>query len=97
MHQIYRIQTVEVIAPYTLRLTFDDGAEQTIDLEPVLRGEIYGPLRGEELFNQVTIDPEVHTVVWPNGADFDPETLHDWPMYADALAERAKDWETRAA
>ena len=31
------------------------------------------------LFGQVWIDPEVHTLVWPNGADFDPATLHDWP------------------
>jgi hypothetical protein len=30
------------------------------------------------LFNQVRIDPEVHTLVWPNGADFDPAMLHDW-------------------
>lgn len=32
----------------------------------------------ERVFNQVEIDPEVHALVWPNGADFDPETLHDW-------------------
>lgn len=25
------------------------------------------------------IDPEVHTLVWPNGADCDPAILHDWP------------------
>jgi len=30
------------------------------------------------VFRQVRLDPEVHTVVWPNGADFDPATLHDW-------------------
>jgi hypothetical protein len=45
------------------------------------------------LFNQARIDPEVHTLVWPNGADFDPATLHDWPKHAEALATRARQWE----
>ena len=60
-------------------------------------GELFGPLRELSLFNQVTIDPEVHTLVWSNGADFDPETLHDWPRYAQALAERARRWESQNA
>ncbi|MGH7135198.1 MAG: DUF2442 domain-containing protein [Pirellulales bacterium] len=60
-------------------LSFDDGTEQTIDFSPVLEGNLYGPLRDVSLFNQVRLDPEVHTLVWPNGADFDPATLHDWP------------------
>jgi hypothetical protein len=87
----------EITAPYTLRVCFDDGTEQVIDFKPVLAGEIYRPLREIAFFNQVRIDSEVHTLVWPNGADFDPETLHDWPRYVDALAERAREWDTRAA
>jgi len=49
------------------------------------------------LFNEVRIDPEVHTLVWPNGGDFDPATLHDWPQHLDALIERARQWELLAA
>jgi hypothetical protein len=45
-----------------------------------------------DLFSQVRIDPEVHTLVWPNGADFDPATLHDWPVYERELRERAGRW-----
>jgi len=45
------------------------------------------------LFNQVRIDPEVQTLVWPNGADFDPATLHDWPMHIEALTARARKWD----
>ena len=85
MHHIYRVKKFEIVAPYTLRVYFPDGASQTIDFRPVLAGKLYGPLRDLSLFNQVQIDPEVHTLVWPNGADFDPATLHDWPEYAEAL------------
>ena len=91
-HPIYRVRSVEIVAPYVLRVQFDDGIDQTIDLRPVLAGELYGPLRDLSLFNQVRIDPEVHTLVWPNGADFDPATLHDWPEYARLLAARAQQW-----
>jgi hypothetical protein len=75
-HAVYRVTAFRVVGPYTLEVSFDDGAERTIDL-PVLKGELYGPLRDREVFDAVRIDPEAHTLVWPNGADFDPATLHD--------------------
>jgi hypothetical protein len=43
-------------------------------------------------FNAVTLDPEVHTLVWPNGADFDPATLHDWPEHELAMMDMARRW-----
>ncbi|MBI3473369.1 MAG: DUF2442 domain-containing protein [Candidatus Solibacter usitatus] len=92
-HPIYRVRAFEIVAAFTLRIRFDDGAQQTIDFRPILAGELYGPLRQLELFNQVRIDPEVETLVWPNGADFDPATLHDWPLQEAALRELAQRWE----
>jgi hypothetical protein len=50
---------------------------------------LFAPLRDTALFNQVRIDPEVHALVWPNGADLDPATLHDWPKHAPTLTARA--------
>ena len=97
IHPIYRVQTFEIVSAYILRVRFDDGTEQVINFQPVLAGELYGPLRDLSLFNQVRIDPEVHTLVWLNGADFDPATLHDWPQYIQELAARAKRWELSAA
>ena len=91
-HHIYRAIRFEIVAPYTLRVVFADGKEQTIDFRPVLVGELFGPLQDKHLFNQVEIDPEVHTLVWPNGADFDPATLHDWPKYVDSMKALAKQW-----
>ncbi|PYV11290.1 MAG: DUF2442 domain-containing protein [Acidobacteria bacterium] len=92
-HPIYRVRWFEIVAPYTLRVGFNDDTEQTIDFRPVLAGELFGPLRDLELFNRVQIDAEAHTLVWPNGADFDPATLHDWPLHAPAFRELARRWE----
>ncbi len=91
-HPIYRITSFEQAGPYALRLAFDDGLSRTIDFEPILAGELFGPLRDPKLFAQVRLDPEVHTVVWPSGADFDPATLHDWPEHESAFKAAAERW-----
>jgi hypothetical protein len=93
-HLISRVQDFEIISAYTVRVAFDDGSEQVINFEPVLRGELYGPLRDQDLFRRVQLDREVHTLVWPNGADFDPAILHEWPTCAAAFIEMASSWES---
>jgi hypothetical protein len=92
-HPIYRVLSFDIIAPYTLSIRFDDNTRQTVDFQPVLAGELYGPLRDLDLFNQVKIDREAATLAWPNGADFDPATLHDWPSNEQAFRELARRWE----
>jgi hypothetical protein len=91
-HPIFRVIHFEIVAPYTLRVVFTDGKEQVIDFRPILVGELFGPLQDECLFNQVVIDPEIHTLVWPNGADFDPATLHDWHQYMRSMKALARQW-----
>lgn len=91
-HPIYRVVSVEALGGYRLRVSFDDGSAQVIDFEPILEGKLYGPLRDHEFFAAVEVDPEVGTLVWPNGADFDPTTLHDWPDREPAMRELAKKW-----
>lgn len=95
-HKLYRVTAFQRLQEYTLRVRFDDGTEQTIDFEPVLHGELWGPLRDPAFFNQVAIDPVAHTLTWPNGADFDPETLRNWPDYKAELSERARSWTDEA-
>ncbi|MDN5697208.1 MAG: DUF2442 domain-containing protein [Rubrobacter sp.] len=91
-HSIHRVESFQIVGPYTLRVWFDDETEQTIDFWPVLEGDLYGPLQDIELFDRVRIDPEVHTLVWPNGADFDPATLHDWHELLPAMKSHAQQW-----
>jgi hypothetical protein len=92
IHPIYRIVSCQYVAPYSLHLRFNDGLERTIDFRGILEGELYGPLRDKAAFAQVRIDPEIHTVVWPCGADFDPATLHDWPEHEAAFLAAAERW-----
>lgn len=91
-HPIFRVVSFAVVAPHTMRVSFNDGTERTIDFQPVLQGPLFGPLQDLRAFNAVTLDPEAGTLVWPNGADFDPTTLHDWPQVSDELTARAARW-----
>ena len=51
------------------------------------------PLQDLAVFNQVRLDPEVRTLVWPNDADFDPANLHDWPKIKKGFIEHSLQWE----
>lgn len=76
---ILHIESVSVPAPFHLALRFDDGNERTVDVELLLRGPMFEPLRDPEYFAMVTLDPICRTVVWPNGADLAPEALRQLP------------------
>ena len=91
-HEVSRVVSFEKVAQFTLKVVFDDGTSQVIDFLPVLKGELYGPLKDPLVFDQVRIDAEVHTLVWPNGADFDPAILHSWPESGPALKSLAEKW-----
>jgi hypothetical protein len=70
------VTAVEPLADYTLRLTFDDGSKRVVDLAGELWGPMGEPLRDPTYFRQVRVDPELRTIVWPNGFDLDPDVLH---------------------
>ena len=60
---------------YVVRLKFNDGAEGFVDLEEVLYGEMFAPLKDRTKFATLRLDPELGTIVWDNGADLAPEFL----------------------
>ena len=95
-HAIHRVEHFEIVGPYTLTLRFADGSEQRIDFRPVLEGEVFAPLQDLQVFNSVELDSTFGTLQWLNGADFDPETLHDWPKYREELAAMARRWAATA-
>lgn len=75
--KIARIRSAQPLEEFVLRLSFEDGTEREVDLEDELWGPVFEPLREDpELFRQVRVDEELGTIVWPNGADMDPDVLH---------------------
>ena len=94
MHPIHRAVGFEKVSPFILAVSFEDGTTQVIDFKPIVSGELYGPLA--QHFDEVQLDEEAHTLVWPNGADFDPAILHDWPEKGPELARLVAGWGVRA-
>jgi hypothetical protein len=74
---IPRLTEAHYVRDYVIRLKFQDGAEGEVDLEPQLYGEVFEPLKALGYFRRFRVDPELHTVTWPNGADFAPEFLRE--------------------
>jgi hypothetical protein len=79
MNAPYEITAVEHLGGHRLRLTFADGFIGDVDLADrfeVPIGPMFEPLRDVSYFARVVVDPELGTVVWPNGADLAPDVLH---------------------
>ncbi len=71
---LVRISTVEALAPFRLRLTLTDGRTIERDIESLLVGPVFEPIRNDAtVFQAATV--EGGTVVWPNGADLCPDVL----------------------
>lgn len=70
------ITKVEVVGPYRLRLTFDDGTVGDVDFSGREWRGVFEPLRDPDYFARVTVDSEAGTVTWPNGVDMAPEPLY---------------------
>jgi hypothetical protein len=64
------------VGDYRIWLSFNDGASGEVDLSARLHGPVFEPLKDLGLFSKVAFDPEMDTIVWPNGADLAPEYLH---------------------
>jgi hypothetical protein len=76
----YEITDVEHLGGYRLRLSFADGVVADVDLSERIQaatGPVFEPLKDVGYFAKVTVDAELGTVVWPNGADLAPDVLHE--------------------
>ena len=74
---IVRVIEAESAGAYRMRLKFNDGTSKVVDLEPLLIGPVFEPLKDQGYFSKGALDPICGTLVWPNGADIAPETLHE--------------------
>jgi hypothetical protein len=69
MDKLIDVTRVEVIGDHQLRLTFEDGLVGDIDFTGRDWRRVFEPLADQAFFAQVRVDPEIGTVVWPNGVD----------------------------
>ncbi len=74
---ILHVREAKFLRDYVVWLRFNDGAEGEIDLAAELEGEMFAPLKDPVMFRQLRVDPELQTIVWPNGADLAPEFLYE--------------------
>jgi Protein of unknown function (DUF2442) len=74
---ILRVTEAKLIRDFTVWVRFNDGSEGEVDLSGELDGPVFEPLREPRVFAQFRLDPDLHTLVWPNGADLAPEFLHE--------------------
>ena len=82
-----RVSSVKPLDGFHLHVGFTDGSARDIDVERYLRGPIFEPIRSDRaLFEAVSVDHELGVVVWPNGADIDPDVLYGTrePAWADS-------------
>ena len=71
------VTSVKVVDRYAVELTFSDGKQGRVDLEDVLWGRAFEALLDPVRFAQVSVDKDLGTVVWTNGADLSPEFLYE--------------------
>lgn len=72
-----RIVEAKYVRDFTVWVRYDDGLEGEVDLSGELSGPVFEPLRDTGFFQRFRLHPELHTLVWPNGADFAPEFLRE--------------------
>jgi len=72
-----KIVEARYVNNFVIHLCFADGTAGDVDLERELDGEVFFPLRNLEYFKRFRVHPELHTLVWPNQADFAPEFLYE--------------------
>ena len=72
---LHEVVSVRHPGGHRLRVRFADGVEGVVDLAEIVPFEgVFEPLRDPGVVAQVAVS--LGTVVWPSGADLDPDVLH---------------------
>jgi hypothetical protein len=90
---ILHVTEARHVGDWRIEIAFSDGRRGVADLSKSLFGPIFEPLRDPAMFAQGRVDPELDTIVWPNGADLAPEYLYFLAFRDDpALQEQFAEW-----
>jgi hypothetical protein len=81
------------ISDYTVAVVFNNGKQGQADLSKLLHGTVFEPLKDKTVFAQLTVDNELETLIWPNGADVAPEFVYYLVFRDDPqLQDQFKQW-----
>jgi len=73
-----KIQSVEYLSGYHIRLTFDDGVIGEIDIEKQLSFDgVFAQFRDISFFRRVRVNKAWGTIEWTGKIDLDPEVLYE--------------------
>ena len=87
------VTNAKYLSGYKVQVSFNDGRSGVVDLSDALQGPVFEPLKDKSAFSKLTVDKELDTISWPNGADLAPEYLY-FKAFKDepALQEQFKEW-----
>lgn len=76
MAPFIRVQAITPKDDHTAEVVFTNGETRMIDLMPyIAEGAIFAPIRQDPtMFRRMAVAGG--TIVWPNGADIDPDVLY---------------------
>ena len=75
---MHDVTTVECLGERRLLLTFDNDERREVDIAALIPFDgVFEPLKDPAYFRQVRVEPDVGTIVWPNGADLCPDVLYE--------------------
>jgi hypothetical protein len=68
---------VKPLSSYKLYLRFEDGRSGEVDVSKIVPFKgVFAKLEDKDYFATVTVNPDIGTICWENGADISPSTLY---------------------
>jgi len=87
------VTNAEYVEEYKIQVSFNNGREGIADLSDALKGAAFESLKNKANFTAFTVDKELETIVWPNGADLAPEYIYYQAFKDDPeLQSQFKNW-----
>ncbi len=88
---LFDVTQVHALPNRHLDLTFENGVHGIVEIDRIVKKYtgVFEPLLQDDYFKQVSVNAELGTIVWPNGADLCPDVLYSQaagiPIAADSL------------
>ena len=70
------ITEAKYIKDYMVEVSFNIGRTGVANLSDALKGSVFESLKNKSNFSSFTVDEELETIVWSNGADLAPEYVY---------------------